>query len=129
MLVTVICTVCRLYKYASNEVAEVLFSVLLQGHLLLLPVLLLGIACLSTAPLAGVRSGWAHYYKENVESLYLRDLTLSNWTHWIDIGFFQVPFSSMLSEQQDGAEECASLHAFNKRAVADSSVVIALRCY
>ncbi|BDA51451.1 hypothetical protein COCOBI_19-0060 [Coccomyxa sp. Obi] len=59
------------------------------GHLVLLPLLLLGIACLSAAPLAGVRSGWAYFYKENVESMYLRDLTFSNWTHWIDIGFYQ----------------------------------------
>ncbi|KAK9918088.1 hypothetical protein WJX75_001114 [Coccomyxa subellipsoidea] len=55
--------------------------------LVLLPILLLGIACLSAAPLAGTRSGWGYFYQEGMDSVYLRDLTLTNWTHYIHIGY------------------------------------------
>lgn len=61
-----------------------------QACLVLLPVFLLGIACLSAAPLAGMRSGWGYFYKEGMDSTYLRDLTLSNWTHYIHIGYNEV---------------------------------------
>jgi hypothetical protein len=50
----------------------------------------LGIACLSAAPLAGTRSGWGYFYQEGMDSVYLRDLTLTNWTHYIHIGYNEV---------------------------------------
>lgn len=56
----------------------------------MLPVLLLGIAGVSVAPLAGPRTGWAYFYREHMHSQYLSDLTLDDWTHYIKVGYYRV---------------------------------------
>ncbi|KAK9902763.1 hypothetical protein WJX75_005297 [Coccomyxa subellipsoidea] len=52
-----------------------------------LVVLLLVIICVSAAPLAGDRGGWFYFYKEDLDTLYLRNLNLVPWDHFIQVGY------------------------------------------
>lgn len=67
-------------------------DVCLQATLFALVVLLLVIICVSAAPLAGDRGGWFYFYKEDLDTLYLRNLNLVPWNHFIQVGYSWVGF-------------------------------------
>ena len=55
-------------------------------------VLLLVIICVSAAPLAGDKGGWFYYYKEDLDTTYLRNLNLTPWDHFIHVGYSWVRY-------------------------------------
>lgn len=61
-----------------------------QGTFVAVVVLLFAIAGLSAAPLSASKEGWLHFYQEDMETTYLRNLNLEPWDHFISVGYYKV---------------------------------------
>lgn len=50
--------------------------------------------CVSAAPLAGYREGWLSFHQNDMKTMYLRDLNLQPWNHYINYGYAMVQHPS-----------------------------------
>jgi len=61
-----------------------------QGTFVAVFVLLIATAGLSAAPLFASKEGWLHFYQDDMETTYLRNLNLEPWDHFIHVGYYKV---------------------------------------
>lgn len=63
---------------------------MMQAHMTMMLVLLLGITVLSFVPLAGTQGGWAQFQQSNINTDIMQQLGLAPWKHFIDVGYIKV---------------------------------------